>query len=68
MKRPDTPWERCIITQFLRSVLTDDDMGEPRPKHVPHWTDWGGPLLMFCFLMAVFTFVHFFPNGIWSLK
>jgi hypothetical protein len=66
--KDQTPWERCIITGFLRSVLTEDDTDGPRPRYEPHWTDWGGPLLMFLFLLSIVAFVQVFPNGIWSLK
>jgi hypothetical protein len=64
MKRPDTLFERCIITQFLRS-LTDEELSA---MCEPHWTDWGLPTLMLCVAIGVLAFMHYFPNGIWSLS
>jgi hypothetical protein len=64
MKREQTPWERCIITSMMRDIT---GRGEKTKPSKPHWTDWGLPLLLFAFMTALMIFMHFFPNGIWSL-
>ena len=63
MKKQETPFDRCIITCFLRDVFDNT----PREPVKLTWLDYAGPIGLFCFLLAVFLVVHFFPNGIWSL-
>jgi len=62
MSKQETPFDRCIITVFLRDVLGN----EVREPIKTTWVDTAIPVALFSFLMCVFLFVHFFPDGIWG--
>lgn len=57
-----TPFERCVITQFLDDVLNPNN--EVREPCKLTWVDWACPIGLFTFLLAVVIFMRLYPNGI----